>query len=407
MTGGDPDGLLLRRARRSLAAQNMAAVALILMLFGLVVAWVVARGQRTDLERSLLHTAATEEDVVDPPAGSWIFRLDPDGRLTSTRHAPRTFPDRAALTRVRSGGAAESTSVDVDGTDYLVVTQRQDDGVVQVVGSLATGEAERHRLLTALGLAGLAGLAAAAGAGTLLARRATAGLGDALARQRRFVADASHELRTPVTQLHTRAQLLRQDLQAGASPDEMAADVEQLVAGTGQLGEVIEDLLLSTQLPTGAGPVAEVDLGVAAAVVVAAFAARAIGQNVELALDPDPDRPSLVHGREPALRRVLTALVDNALSHTPSGGHVTVELRTDDTRGTVVVSVRDDGTGFDPADAARIFDRFARGHGDQRRFGLGLALAREVVASHGGTIEATGVPGRGAVFTVRLPAVRP
>jgi two-component system OmpR family sensor kinase len=68
--------------------------------------------------------------------------------------------------------------------------------------------------------------------------------------------------------------------------------------------------------------------------------------------------------------------------------------------------VRDDGAGFPAADAGRLFDRFARGHDDQRRFGLGvaLALAREVVAGHGGTIEARGAPGKRAVFTVLLPA---
>ena len=100
---------------------------------------------------------------------------------------------------------------------------------------------------------------------------------------------------------------------------------------------------------------------------------------------------------------MLTALVDNALSHTPEGGQVSVELGTDQALATVVV--RDNGTGFDPADTELLFARFARGgHGDGRRFGLGLALAREVVTGHGGSIGAWGRPGEGAVFTIRLPA---
>jgi signal transduction histidine kinase len=226
-----------------------------------------------------------------------------------------------------------------------------------------------------------------------------------LTRQRRFVADAGHELRTPLTQLHTRAQLLHQDLRAGATPADMAPDIEQLLIGTRQLGEVVEDLLLSTsQAQARAGGGAEVDLGLVAAGVVAGLGPRARDHDIELVLIPDADGPSVVRGREPALRRVVTALVDNALSHTPGGGHVTVELGSQDAHRQVILIVRDDGTGFDPADTERIFARFARGHGDHRRFGLGLALAREVITGHGGTIEGWGSPGEGASFTVRLPA---
>jgi two-component system OmpR family sensor kinase len=394
----DPDRILLRRARRALAIQHTAALAVILVIVGVVALLVVDHGQRASLATDLRQTAATEEDVVDPPEDSWIFRLDAAGKLTATEHAPAAFPDRAALDRVRAGGPAETDSREIDGVDYLIVTRQRSGTTVQVIGSLADQEAERRRLMTALGGAELLGLLVSAASGVLLARRATAPLGDALGRQRRFVADASHELRTPLAQLHTRAQLLRGDLGDGPA----RADVDRLVAGTRELGEVVEDLLLSTQGVAGGGT--EVDLGVLAAGVLAAAGDRARAQDVALGLVTDPDEPSLVRGREAALRRVLTALVDNALSHTPPGGHVAVELSRNPAARQVTVVVRDDGGGFDPADARRIFDRFARGHDDHRRFGLGLALAREVVTGHGGTIEAHGSSGRGAAFTVRLPA---
>jgi two-component system OmpR family sensor kinase len=398
------DHLLLRRARRSLAMLNIVTVALVLLLFAGVVGWTLAVSQRNDLRRSLSQTAATQEDVDDPPADSWIFILGPDGSLAASHGAPAGFPDRAALQRVRAGRAAETRAVDIGGTDYLIVTEARDQRVVQVVGSLAAEEGQRHRLLAALGVAALVGLTAAGAAGTLLARRATAPLGEALNRQRRFVADASHELRTPVTQLHTRAQLLRRDLRTGSGTATVTADVDQLVAGTRRLGELIDDLLLSTQLPNRSAEAPEVDLGVLAAGVTSDLAVRALEQGTELVLRPDPDGPALVRGREAALRRVIVALADNALSHTPAGGHVTVELHAVDKDRMVTLTVRDDGTGFDPADTERIFDRFARGHGDPRRFGLGLALAREVVTGHGGTIRATGTPGQGAAFIIRLPA---
>lgn len=210
----------------------------------------------------------------------------------------------------------------------------------------------------------------------LLARRATAPLADALSR-------------------------LQMDLRAGAG--DIATDVDHLVTGTRHLGEVVEDLLLSTQLHRRDDARTPVELGVVAADVIADQITRAQQQDVALTLVPDAAGPSVVSGHEAALRRVLTALVDNALSHTPPGGHVSVELGTDHDMVTVVV--RDDGTGFDPADAEHLFDRFAHGgHDDHRRFGLGLSLAREVVTGHGGRIDASGHPGQGATFTVRLPA---
>jgi len=404
VTGFDPDRLLLRRARRALAVQNTTAIALVLLVVGVVAFVAVTRGQRSALERSLQQTAATEDDVIDPPVGSWIFRLDGAGNLSATENPPAGFPDMTALNRVRAGGPAESSATEVGGTDYLVVTRQRTGYTVQVVGSLAAQEAERRRLIMALGLAEALGLLIAGLAAVLLAYRATAPLGEALDRQRRFVADASHELRTPLTQLHTRVQLLHHDLRDGAAPEQIAPDVEKLLVGTRQLGEVVEDLLLSTQLRTHTDAGTEVDLGVVAAGVVATLANRARDQGVELILVPDADEPSVVRGREAALRRVVTALVDNALSHTPAGGHVTVELGSADAPRRVVLIVRDDGTGFDPADAERIFARFARGHGDHRRFGLGLALAREVITGHGGTIDAWGRPGQGATFTIHLPA---
>jgi len=408
MTRLDPDQILLRRARRDLIVQNTVAMTLILLVVGAVALVVVTRGQRSELERSLRVTAATEEDVVDPPIGIWIFKVSAAGILSATDGAPSGFPDRAALDRVRTGGAAEMIAKESGGTDYLVVTRRRGTNTVQVVGSLARQEAERHLLLVALGLAEFLGLVAAAAAAVLLARRATAPLGEALARQRGFVADASHELRTPLTQLHTRAQMVHRDLRDGASSADLTPDIEQLLIGTRHLGEVVDDLLLSTQMQTRTEDGTEVDLGVVAAGVIAGLGARAREQGVELALLSDADGPSMVRGREAALRRVVTALIDNALSHTPRGGHVTVELGSLAGPRRVTLIVRDDGAGFDPADAERIFARFARGgHGDHRRFGLGLALVREVVTGHGGTIDAWGSPGQGAAFTVRLPAGKP
>jgi signal transduction histidine kinase len=401
----DPDQRLVRRARRVLAVQTAAAIAVTILMVGVLALIVVTRSQR-DATQALLHqTAATAEDVVDPPPDVWIFELHDDGTLAGTAGPPGGLPDRAAIDRVRAGGPTQTRTVTVDGDDYLLLTRQRNATTVQVIVGQHQQKTDQHRLLTALILAELAGLLVAILFATVLARRATAPLGDALARQRQFVADASHELRTPLTQLHTRAQLIERDIRSGASTSDVADDIGRLVVGTRHLGEVVDDLLLSTQLRHRTDALTDVDLAAIITEVITEQSTRATDGHIELALIPDPGGPSLVQGREAALRRVLTALADNALSHTAPGGHVTFELSSQDHGRQVVLVVRDDGTGFEPADAKRLFVRFARaGHDDHRRFGLGLALAQEVIAGHGGTIDATGEPGVGAAFTIRLPA---
>ncbi|GAA1644034.1 sensor histidine kinase [Actinoplanes couchii] len=239
-----------------------------------------------------------------------------------------------------------------------------------------------------------AGLLAAILAGTLVGRRAVGPLAEALDRQRRFVADASHELRTPIAQVHARAQLLARRAARDGTDHH---DLDRLVDTTRRLGEIVDELLLSARLGTGPddpSPGVPVDL----ARLAAEETERALTGTTTVTLRA-PERPVPVVGVESALRRVVSELLANALAHTP-GGRITVTVRA--SPATAELTVADTGDGFDPADAERIFDRFHRGP-DRGRFGLGLALLREVVTSHGGTIVADGHPGRGAAFTVRLP----
>ena len=386
----DPDQALLTRARRVMAAQTAAAITVSLLVLGLLVFVVVTRGQNAAAATLLRQTAAAEDDVVDPPPDVWIFVQDAAGATKATEDAPQQLPDRAALERVRAGGNTETTKIAAPQGGYLALTRRRGTRTVQVITSLHEQHDERERLLGALAAGEVAGLLIALLSAALLARRATAPLADALRRQRQFVADASHELRTPLTQLHTRAQLLQVELRTGAAGTDVPAEVDQLVTSSRHLGEVVEDLLLSSQHSRRDNPGMPVDLHKVATDVITGQSPRAAAQHIELTLVAHTSGPTTVRGHEPALRRVLTGLIDNALSHTPAGGHVTIELGTN--HQLVTVAVRDDGTGFDPADTERLFARFARGtptsHGDQRRFGLGLALAHEVITGHGGTIEA-------------------
>jgi len=267
----------------------------------------------------------------------------------------------------------------------------------------ASGDDDDALLRDGLLVAGSVGILVAGLVGFLAARRAVAPLQKALALQRRFVADAGHELRTPMAVLHTRAQLLARRI----PPDDPSRPLaDQLLADSRAVGEIVEEMLISAQLTVDPGTVELLDTAELIADTVTSMSVLAAEAGVSLHA---VTRNNLtVLGSRAALRRALTALVDNALAHTPPGGHVTVF--TEDSGPWVQLTVSDDGEGLAGQDAERLTERFARGQpsdrrvGGSRRFGLGLSLAREVAAAHGGTLTLTGTPPPGVRATIRLPA---
>jgi two-component system OmpR family sensor kinase len=398
----DPERHLLVRARRLVAVQVAGAISVLLALVGAMLYCVTVSGQDASA-RHELAAATRSVTVAHPPPCLWLFELRGNA-VQSSPGAPAALPVRTALYQVAADREPRVVRTEIAGHAYLVRTERRGDRVVQAAMDLHHQAAERRRLLRTLGAAEVAGLLAALLIGQVLARRAIAPLGEALARQRRFSADVSHELRTPLTRLHTRAQLIARRLRRGTDPSHVIEEVNHLVSGTRQLGEVVEDLLLSAQFSQLHRPFGPVDLAALAEELAAAEAARAEARGVTIEVRRQGPGDHVVRGAESALRRVISALLDNALGHTSVDGHIWVTLSGGPAK-MVELAVRDDGVGLDPRDAEPLFTRFVGGsHGENRRFGLGLALVREVVDGHGGTITADGRPGAGAVFTVRLPA---
>ncbi len=394
---------LLERTWRRIALRTALAFALSVFALEALAIGVVLYTGHADARRLLSQAASDPDALASPPVGIWIYEWT-GGELRASAQAPAGALDPDAIAEVAAGGPARDRDVVRGGREFLVRTDRRGDTVVQAVLDETGQDRERHRLYLGLAGAGAAGLVVSAAVGLLVARRAIAPLGQAIARQQRFIADASHELRTPLTQLHTRAQLLRRELDRGADPVRLTSDADQLVRGTRHMSELVEELLLAAQLrrePARFGPV---DLYQIAAQAVAAEQPRAQAKEVTVAVRGQPQTAYLVRGTATTLRRVLASLLDNALGHTPAGGQVTVSLHADPDAGTVTCAVRDNGVGLDPGDASRMFERFARGrHGEGRRYGLGLALVQEAIDAHGGTVTAQGSPGQGATFTIALP----
>jgi signal transduction histidine kinase len=397
-----PEAAAVRRAWITLAAQSTLALAMVLVIVG-AVAWLLLLRNERVAEDGLLRQAvrpAARDDVTDPPPGIALFVVDRNRRITcGTPGTPAGVFDPGGLRASPSGPVWGGRTV--AGVRYRSLTV-DGAGWIQADLDLRGRDSERRRVL-GVGLgAGLVGVLAAGAMGLLLARRAIAPLGEAIARQSRFVADASHELRTPLTLLHTRAQMARRDLAAG-DLEHVGAEVAALDRDAGRMGEVIEDLLLSAELGRDGPEHAPVDLGALAADAAGAVEGYAAASGVRVTTHLER---AWVQGAPTALRRVALSLLDNAVAHAarPAGE---VRLTVSVEPGAAVLEVHDNGAGFDDEVAKRLFDRFARGSdaGGRRRFGLGLALVREVVAAHGGSVEATSQRGNGATFRVRLPSV--
>jgi signal transduction histidine kinase len=211
-------------------------------------------------------------------------------------------------------------------------------------------------------------------------------------RQRRFVADASHELRSPIASLRTQ-------LEVGAAHPELL-DLDGAVEDTVRLQGLAADLLLLARLDAGERPGGtRFDLGALAreaaegrtGVTVEAQAAEVVGSRGQLG-------------------RVLTNLLDNARRHARSAVAVTVRRDENAEGAWVVAAVADDGDGVAEADRERIFERFVRldeaRSRDDGGAGLGLAIARDVAVRHGGTLTVGEAPTGGALFELRLPSAQ-
>jgi signal transduction histidine kinase len=395
------DLAVVRRAGRIAALQASLALAAVLLVVGAVIFVVDVQVQKRQIADQLTSVAAMADDATDPPPGIQLVLRDLAGKVTASADG---LPTAELL-----GRPAGFSDVRIGGAPHRVLVADKPQGRVVALLALDSYQAGRRRLLLALGTAELAGILASIGVVILLTRRSLRPLTEALALQRRFVADASHELRAPLTVLHTRIQLLGRRFDDGDA-HQAKEQIEALAADTRVLGEVIEDLLASASMAGNGVPRVRVDVAAVAADVHASMAEHAESAGVTLVVTRDVDTAATeftVLGSAAALRRALTSLVDNALAHGHAGGSIDIHLGR---RGAdVVVDVRDDGVGVDPNAMKTIFTRFSHGHGHtattgRERYGIGLALVREIAIAHHGDISVAPTPGGGATFVLTLAA---
>lgn len=221
----------------------------------------------------------------------------------------------------------------------------------------------------------------------------------------RFTADASHELKTPLMVL--RAGVERALVHPG-TPPEILQSLDETLAQINQMTEMVESLLTLARADEGRAPLAVEECDLRELVVDVAETTGMLGEGAGITeVHTVPDRPLRLAVDRGRIREMLLNMVTNAIKYTPQGGTVSLNLEQDDE--SVTLSVRDSGIGIAPGDLPHIFERFWRADparsrtGDRPGVGLGLAITKWIAEAHGGSITVQSRPGRGSVFTVRLP----
>lgn len=367
-------------------------------------------------------------------ASGYVQFLSPDGTLHVPAGQGASAP--VALTAsdrqiARSGRGRTLSDRTVDGTPLRVLTLGTGmRGAVMVARPLSEVDKEMSRVLLILAIVGVVGIAIAALLGALVARAALAPIvrftrrtetlageldtsqrlpeqgRDELARlaasfnatldalehsvqaQRNLVADASHELRTPIASLRANIQVLAEaDRLPPADQEALRADI---VGELDELTRLVGDVVELARGRDGEGPRAEVRLDELVRVAVERAHRRT---NVRFAQALEP---TLILADAPRVERAISNLLENAAKWSPPGAEVQITLKN------AVLSIRDHGPGFKEQDLQRVFERFYRAD-DARSMpgsGLGLAIVRQTAEAHGGWVRAANAAGGGAALTV-------
>lgn len=220
-------------------------------------------------------------------------------------------------------------------------------------------------------------------------------------RLRRFVADASHELNTPIATIRGYAELFRHG--AGNQPADLDIAMRRIESEATRMGQLVNELLVLVRLDEGR-PLDREQVDLTHLATEAVADARAIEPDLPLSVRAPGS--IMISGDELRLRQLLANLLSNVRRHTLPGTAAEVRISVSD--GAAVIEVADDGPGLTEEDSRRVFERFYRSAGSRGRqregSGIGLAIVAAIAEAHGGTAEVSSVPGEGATFTVRIPA---
>ena len=420
----DPTTRLIASTRRRLVIVTFLLIATLVIGVGAATAIAGLGALDADVDRALTSTVEAAVAHLDgelpqevsegdegAPASSdtVIFYLDATGALFANPAGVHLagLPDTAGLPAISGGAGRDLRTVTAGGIAIRLLTvpilhAGKIVGYVQGGFVLTLHDAQSRSLVLTIVAVGLAGLLAAVFVTLLVTGRALVPVRRSFDAQRRFVADASHELRTPAAIIRANAEVLQRE---GRVDEEGGLLADDIIAEADRLGRLVDDLLTLAASDAGSLTIvsAPIDLAQVARDTTRAVAALAAERHVELVVEAPAAVP--VSGDSDRLKQLAIILLDNAIAHSPEGGVVRLDVSTRARQ--AILGVSDQGPGVPPEDRERIFEAFTRlrrdGRTRTRGTGLGLAIGRRIAEAHQGSIGVDVAPGGGARFEVTLP----
>ncbi|HMM21747.1 MAG TPA: HAMP domain-containing sensor histidine kinase [Selenomonadales bacterium] len=340
-----------------------------------------------------------------PPPNFFFLKTTPEGAIAVQSLNQRLTPDDLSELARRTLSADERQGMFVFEEIpyfYLKTSLEDHSGTLLLFKDMSLETGIQRDLLSALIIVGLVCTVLSFFGSFFLANRAMIPIRRAWDQQKAFLSDASHELRTPLAVIQTNLDI------AMGNPDETVAGQYKWLSNIREesvgMAKLVDSLLFLARADSHQQSLDKRAFSLNASLLRAAAPFEPVAAAKGIALTVRVDPPIRYYGDESRIKQVVGILLDNALRHTPAGGKVSLALAK--SADTIILTVADTGEGIPVKHQANIFDRFfqvdsARAKGGA---GLGLAIAKWIVESHGGTIQvASDGPGKGTAFSIRFP----
>jgi two-component system sensor histidine kinase CiaH len=342
-----------------------------------------------------------------------IVDRDGDPFLTSPNVDLKGLAPPSALEDAMMDGTAFASTESSEGESlriYVLAGEAQDGTLVfgQIGRSIEPEHAALSQLRTVLLVVFGGSIVPAAVAGFVLSGRVLRPIKVAMDSQRTFIADASHELRTPVAVVRTNAELLERHMASGSDEARLrdSSAVDDILSESERLGKMVDQMLTLAQADAGEMSLSRSEVALDELTEQVGRSMKALAGARSVSLDTQANGRVQVNGDPARLHELLVILTDNAIKYTDAGGSVALAVNRQPKRATIEVA--DTGRGIPAESLSHIFDRFYRVDKARSRdsggTGLGLAIARQIVDAHGGTIRIESEVGKGTKVTVDLPA---